>query len=552
MKNFYLTTKINKLVSTLLVLLGLKESTIGLVSTKRTSLINFNTRNMFGIYSFKAALVMLFLIIGANTGVMAQTTLISPTSDGGFETGSTPAANNWTAVNSSTDGWYVGSVPVVSAGTKCGYISSTAGAAWTYSQLSVIQHLYYDVTIPAGQSKLSLTFKWKATGEGTTTSDFDNLKVFFGPSASVGVPVANTAVSSSYQISGAGATSGMYKLSSASYNSETIAISGTPGVTYRLVFSWKSDSSTIGNPPAAIDEVSLVSSVQGNFTSNAVTGLWSATSTWVGGVVPGGGDNVTIADGATVTIDTSPTVGTLTIGGGTSGVLQYDTTARTLTAGSNVTINSGATFRSAAAGGTSTVTTHALVVGGSLTNSGTLNFSATAGTGGTVVNASGVNITFNGASDATFDCSAAAAITNLRSSTGVSLNKGSSSATLLNFLSPTTYQSAAGATNSTTTITVGSTTGLAVGMYVAVTSGTGVFAAGTTVTSITNATSFVVSVAPSTALSASAVVTASKFGVLSNSLLTGATAGFLAITNGTFKVNGTNTFLHPYFNAGIE
>lgn len=203
-------------------------------------------------------LLLTFMVtIGLTYG---QTILISPTGDGGFETGATPAANNWTAVNSSTDGWYVGAVPVVSAGVNCAYISSTAGAAWTYSQISVIQHVYYDVTIPAGESKIKLTFKWKATGEGSTTSDWDNMKVFFGLSSSVGVPVANTAVSSTYQISGAGAISGMYKLNSAAWNSETINLTGTPGSTYRLVFSWKSDASTIANPPTAIDEVSLVSS----------------------------------------------------------------------------------------------------------------------------------------------------------------------------------------------------------------------------------------------------------------------------------------------------
>ncbi|MCX6162622.1 MAG: hypothetical protein NTV87_14980 [Ignavibacteriae bacterium] len=62
------------------------------------------------------------------------------------------------------------------------------------------------------------------------------------------------------------------------------------------------------------------------------------------------------------------------------------------------------------------------------------------------------------------------------------------------------YVSAAGATNVTTTITVTSTVGLRVGMLVSVTTGTGVFDAGTTVTAITSATTFTVSAAPTTAL----------------------------------------------------
>jgi hypothetical protein len=68
------------------------------------------------------------------------------------------------------------------------------------------------------------------------------------------------------------------------------------------------------------------------------------------------------------------------------------------------------------------------------------------------------------------------------------------------------YTSAAGATSSSTTITVGSTTGLSVGMLVYVTAGTGIFASGSYVVSITNSTTFVVSVAPATPLSGGASV----------------------------------------------
>jgi hypothetical protein len=65
---------------------------------------------------------------------------------------------------------------------------------------------------------------------------------------------------------------------------------------------------------------------------------------------------------------------------------------------------------------------------------------------------------------------------------------------------PIVYTSSAGATSNGTTITVASTTGLVAGQTVFVFSGTGVFAANTTVSSVTNATTFVVSAAPTTAL----------------------------------------------------
>jgi formylglycine-generating enzyme required for sulfatase activity len=69
------------------------------------------------------------------------------------------------------------------------------------------------------------------------------------------------------------------------------------------------------------------------------------------------------------------------------------------------------------------------------------------------------------------------------------------------------YTSAAGASSSGTEITVGSTTGLRVGMPVSVTGGTGAFSASTVVTAITDAIHFTVSAAPSPVLSDGAVVT---------------------------------------------
>lgn len=64
------------------------------------------------------------------------------------------------------------------------------------------------------------------------------------------------------------------------------------------------------------------------------------------------------------------------------------------------------------------------------------------------------------------------------------------------------YLSAAGATSSSTVVTVGSTVGLQPGMTLSMLSGAGVFAANTTVTNISSATTFTVSAAPTTALAA--------------------------------------------------
>ena len=72
MKHFYLTKKINNIVSTILILLGLKEESVGVTTTTTSSsVIHFDTRNRFGLYSFKAALVFLLF---ASMGSKAQVT----------------------------------------------------------------------------------------------------------------------------------------------------------------------------------------------------------------------------------------------------------------------------------------------------------------------------------------------------------------------------------------------------------------------------------------------------------------------------------------------
>ena len=79
-----------------------------------------------------------------------------------------------------------------------------------------------------------------------------------------------------------------------------------------------------------------------------------------------------------------------------------------------------------------------------------------------------------------------------------------------------TYVSAAGATSNSTLITVASTAGLQPGMTVTVTAGTGVFAASTTVSAIFSATTFTVSAAPTTALSGGATVVSATGGTTIN------------------------------------
>ncbi len=151
------------------------------------------------------------------------------------------------------------------------------------------------------------------------------------------------------------------------------------------------------------------------------SGNWNNPATWSCGFVPTAADDVIIANGHTITIDTAAVALNLTVGQGTSGVLQYDpATAQSLTVGGNVTVAAGGTFQANPAGA---VVTHALSIGGSLINTGAIDFSQNADT-------SQVAITFTGAGSANWSGSGA---TNLKSATGVTVDKGTSNASTLTF-----------------------------------------------------------------------------------------------------------------------
>jgi len=94
--------------------------------------------------------------------------------------------------------------------------------------------------------------------------------------------------------------------------------------------------------------VLLASTLNATTYTATTTGAWSASGTWDANGVPDGtgtGD-VVINNAVTVTIDQNFTIHNLTIGGGTSGTLQFSGSfTATIVVNGDIVVNSGATFK---------------------------------------------------------------------------------------------------------------------------------------------------------------------------------------------------------------
>jgi hypothetical protein len=209
-----------------------------------------------------AALSLFCFLCGSS---VAQTTLISPSGDGGFENGNTFAANGWTVVNGATNQWFVGNIAEPSAGNNSAYISGMSGNSYNYNILeSSVVHFYRDITFPAGQTNIALTFRWKAGGE----SVWDWLTVWTSPTSNtpqVNIPAAGSSswngIPTFYPGAVVVATPPNLNFSAPTggYQTQTICLPASlAGTTRRIVFTWTNDNSIGSQPPASVDEISLV------------------------------------------------------------------------------------------------------------------------------------------------------------------------------------------------------------------------------------------------------------------------------------------------------
>src|SRR5438552_6380781 len=93
-----------------------------------------------------------------------QTTLVDPAGDGGFTTGTTFAANNWTVANGPFNNWYVGTAATGYTAPRGAFIG-TNSSTYSYTNFGgMVNHFYRSVTIPTTQPNVTLSFNVKVVG----------------------------------------------------------------------------------------------------------------------------------------------------------------------------------------------------------------------------------------------------------------------------------------------------------------------------------------------------------------------------------------------------
>lgn len=213
----------------------------------------------------------LFIITVFSMQAWAQTTIIDPTTAGAFE-GANFTADGWTVANNATTNQWVQSTGATAGftGTQCAYITNNAAGtppphAYTNSA-SRVSALYRDVSVPAGETTILLSFRWINLGE----TSFDRLQVwavptsFTPPNVTTGITSTGTAPTGRVAL-GTGATG---YVNSATWGTANITIPAAyAGTSFRLVFQWRNDGSGGSNPPIAVDDVSLISSCSGATTA---------------------------------------------------------------------------------------------------------------------------------------------------------------------------------------------------------------------------------------------------------------------------------------------
>ncbi len=215
----------------------------------------------------------------------AQTYLIDPNGDGGFESPGGFAANGWTVVNAPMNQWVSGAIAGPYQGGQSAFVSPNFGADYVYDiTTSSTSHIYTDITIPSGENLIQLNFWYKNPGEPL----YDRLLVYTAPTSVT--PVANIPIDGSPILPGATL---VFQDPAGVQNYTNVNITLPPnlaGSTFRLIFTWQNDNFDGTAIPVSLDNVSLTS--QSASFGAPLNGIYSINNTLpTGGGVPASGSN---------------------------------------------------------------------------------------------------------------------------------------------------------------------------------------------------------------------------------------------------------------------
>jgi len=190
----------------------------------------------------KLLMVSSFVVLLMST-LGAQTVLIDPMGDGGFESGTTFADNAWSVAQGNKNNYQIGNVAGQYQGDRSAFISNSS-ASWSSANQAATIHLYRTISFPANETDISLSFMYKMN---TTDINLDGFKVYLSPT----IP-SNNSLPSGTQIGNT------WYGSSTSWQEVSISLDGSyAGTSSYLVFTWKNNNRA---PRAlgALDNISLV------------------------------------------------------------------------------------------------------------------------------------------------------------------------------------------------------------------------------------------------------------------------------------------------------
>jgi len=208
------------------------------------------------------------------------------------------------------------------------YVSNDGGANNAYFGYSGNRTLYFyrDVTVSSAEKAMTLTFDVKspnASSNGWQVWVAPTSQSVVGTDTQVTSPFINSAVWSGATLIAFNHTSQVATTKQTAFIPPSFA-----GTTFRLIFVWTNGSGTASLPPAAIDNISLVSRASTDISSIA-TGLWSNPTIW-DIAVPTPADNVVVTANTLVSIDSKFSGATDLNIAGTNATLQWANTGSIL------------------------------------------------------------------------------------------------------------------------------------------------------------------------------------------------------------------------------